>query len=656
MERSGAGHGGQSRRDFLRTGGAAALVVASAAGCDFFSTGAQNGSGSTTGAKGKEAPMLARMVQQGNLPPVEERLPDNPLVVQPNSRMGVYGGTWNSATLGTGDWPWMGRTVGYENLTRWSVDWNQVIPNLAERYQYNSDATAIEFKLRSGLKWSDGEPYTTDDIVFAVQDIYRNPDVYPDAGSLPFSAEKVDDLTFRLVLDEPDATWVTHELFHFLLVNKPKHYLEQFHGDYNSDADQLANDEGFDSWVDLLDNKCGVVDWGLYWQNAEIPTMYAWRMVEPLSDGGRMVVERNPYYWKTDPDGSQLPYLDRVVFEVLEDEQVMLTRALNGDFNMHMRHFNNLQNKPVLANNRERGGYSFFDAQPSEMNTAIISLNLTIEDEVKREIFNNKDFRIGLSHAINRQEIIDVVYQQQGEPWQAAPRQETPFFNEMLAKQYTVYDVDRANQHLDRAGYSERNGDGIRLGPDGNPISFTVELVSDFRPDHPDAMELVVGYWQEVGIDASINAEERSLFYERKEANQPDATVWVGDNGLLDAIEDPRWYFPSHTGESNFAIPWARWWASDGEDGQEPPAAPKEQQRLYEELRATPEEQGRNEIMGQILQIAQEQFYVIGLNLTPPGYGIVGNNFHNVPGSIYDSSVYNNPGPTNPEQYYVQQG
>lgn len=601
-----------------------------------------------------EAPMLAELVDAGELPPVEERLPTDPLVVEPSERIGTYGGEWNSALLGVGDWPWLGRTVGYENLTRWTPEWDETIPNLAESWEYNDDATELTYTLRDGLKWSDGEPFTSADIEFALNDVIGNPEVTDAAATNPPQVEVQDELTFTLHFHEPQALFASHDLLAYQIVTKPRHYLEQFHADYNDDVDALAEEEGFDSWVEMLDVKAGVTNSSLYWQNADIPTMYPWMVIEPLSDGGRMVLERNPYYWKVDPEGNQLPYIDRVTFDIVADEEVMLTRAMAGDINMHSRHFNTLANRPILAENRERGGYDFFDIEMSEMNTSTIALNMTHEDERLREIFNTKDFRIALSHAINREEIIDVVYQQQGQPWQAAPREDTPFFNEQLATQYTEYDPDLARSTLEDAGFSY-DGDAL-LAPDGDPITFDLTVASGFRPDVVDSMEMVVGYWNELGVDVRLNSDDRSIFYERKENNDYDATVWVGDSGMLDALWDPRWYLPVHSGESNYAIPWAQWYASDGTDerGEEPPAEIQEHQELYDELLATPEEEDRFAVMERILELSAEHFYAIGISLSPPSYGIVANDFHNVPESLPGSAVYNDPAPTNPETYFIE--
>ncbi|WP_017616304.1 ABC transporter substrate-binding protein [Nocardiopsis salina] len=634
---------------------AAALTLVLVPGCGFFTLGPAGAGGeqSTVEASG-EAPALAELVESGELEAVEERLPEDPVVVEPVERIGRYGGEWNSATLGVNDWPWLGRTVGYEELTRWDPEFEEAIPNLAEDWEYNDDATELTFTLRAGLKWSDGEPFTSDDVVFAINDVLDHDDLAP--GVEPISAEKTDDLTFTIFFSEPDALWAGHSLLQYQVVTKPKHYLERFHEDHNPDADALAEQEGYGSWVDLFEREAGVSNSARYWQNPDIPTMAPWKTTEALSDAGRMVLDRNPYYWKVDSEGNQLPYLDRVVFDILQDEEMMLTRALNGDINMHARHFNTLHNRPTVGHAREPGGFEFFELETSEMNTNAIAFNLTHEDEELREIFNDKDFRIAMSHAINRQDIVDVVYQEQGEPWQLAPREDSPFYNETLAEQYTEYDVDLANRILDEAGYEERDGQGVRMSPDGARVSFTLSVPTGFRPDIVDSMEMVVDQWAALDIDVDLQAEDRDLWVERNQNNEHDANVFSGDNGTQDLLYDPRWYAPTQGGESNFAIPWAQWYVSRGNDdrGQEPPEDVREQLAIYDEVKAEPDPERQEELMHDLLEISQEQFYAIGVSLPPPSYGIVADDFHNVPGSMPSSSIYNDPGPSNPEQYFIE--
>ncbi|HEY8456817.1 MAG TPA: ABC transporter substrate-binding protein [Actinopolymorphaceae bacterium] len=601
--------------------------------------------------------MLARQVKAGKLPPLAERLPENPLVVEPVEELGVYGGTWTTALLGPSDTPWLDKTVHYECLMRWKPDFSEPIPNIAESVDIEADGRQYTFHLRRGMRWSDGEPFTSADIAFAVSDVLLNKELSPVPPTWLLTRNEAptiqapDDETIVFRFAEPNGLFL-HNLASLVgapLTAHPRHYLEKFHASYSDGVDAQAKQEGFSSWAELYFARASATS------NPELPGLFAWIYTTPLGEGSRMVAERNPYYWKTDPEGRQLPYIDRVVFRIIQDQQVILLSASNGEFGLHARHINTLRNKPVLARSRKKGRYDFFDLEPSIANDMLVQLNLAHKDPVMRRMFGNKDFRIGLSYAINRPELIDAVVQGQGEPWQAAPRRESEFFDEEFAKQYTKFDVDKANEHLDRAGYARRDGEGFRLRPDGERIHFTVEVPTPTIKDFwVDAMQLIKGYWAKVGIDIDVKSEDRSLFYERKDANAHDAIVWQAPGGLQDAILDPRIYFP-FSSESGYATPWAAWFRSRGAAGEEPPEPAKRQMQLYRQLEATVDEEERANLFRAILEIAKEQFWVIGTVAPSKGYGIVADNFHNVPESMPDANIYATPGPTNPEQYFISE-
>ncbi|WP_152362786.1 ABC transporter substrate-binding protein [Microlunatus speluncae] len=647
------GLGRLTRRDLLALGGAG-LTTVSLAGCDLLSTAPtdQKGPGGDAGAK--EAPQLAEQVAQGKLPPLAERLPEQPLVVQPVERAGVYGGEWRTSLLGLADAVWMSRTVGAESLLRWTPDFVEVIPNVATEYQVEDGGRAFVFQLRKGIRWSDGEPFTAEDVAFGRNDVVNNRELTPSEPANPAVVEVLEEYAFRIRFERPDGLFIKNQANDRDIIRRPFHYLKKYHKKYNPDLAAVVKEEDAKDWVSLFEIKAGMVGGAsAHWQNPDLPTLYPWRTIKPAGESTRIVVERNPYYWKVDPDGRQLPYLDRVTFDVVNDSQVMLLKAMNGEIEMQDRNIGTPQNKPVLASNRESGGYDFFASNPTEMNTTGITLNLTHKDKIKREIFNSKDFRIGLSHAINRAEIIELVFQRQGEPWQIAPRPESKFHNEKMAKQFIEYDVDLANEHLDKAGFRRGSG-GARLGPNGKPITFTLGFVTSWSPEWADVAELLKGYWGEVGIGINPTSMDRSLWLERSDANDFDASLWAGEcGGDHDTVIRPMW-FVHMDGTITPGPPWREWYHSQGKEGERPPEPIRKMMELYDQVKVTPEEAGQDALMRQILELNTELFPLIGISLPGPGYGVVKNNFHNVPAVIPVSAVFLNPGPTNPEQYFIQ--
>jgi peptide/nickel transport system substrate-binding protein len=606
----------------------------------------------------QQAPSLDAAVESGDLPPVAERLPANPLVVTPVESVGTYGGTWRSALRGGLDNAWIGRTVAYDGLVRYDREWKEIIPNLAESWEISEDSRTFTFKLREGLKWNNGTPFTSADIAFAVElmsePTYGAGTFIKDPNN-PVTVEVIDDTSFSLVFENPNGV-IMDELASInglTLVSLSKEYCSQFHPKYNPNAAEEAKAAGFETWELWMGNRCSWATETIRFANPELPFMNAWMIEEPLTgDASRTTFVRNPYYWKVDTEGNQLPYIDRLEMRVSDSLEEITLMALNGEIDFQDRHIATVANQPIFYDGQESGDYRLGENVPSTMNTLMLQFNFNHVDEKRQELFQNKDFRIGISHLIDRDEIIDVVFTGQGEPYQAAPRPESPFYDEEMAKQYTEYDPDAAAAAFEAAGLV-KNGEYYTFA-DGSPLKITIDMISSFRSEWVDMMELLQLQLEAGGIDIELNNIDRTLYYDKRPTGDYDAQIWQGDGGL-DVIQEPRYYLPAN-GESVWAFRWQAWYNNaNPEIAEEPVAWAKEQLDLYTKLRAEGDAEKRNDLMKQILAIAKENFPVIGVSLPGNGYYIAKNNMRNIAEPMLHAYLYPTPAPYDPFQWYFAQ-
>ena len=570
-----------------------------------------------------EAPMLAARVEAGELPPLAERLPSNPSVVEPLEQIGQYGGTFRRALTAAED----ASSYGYltrATLVEWSPDLEfNLMPGLAESWEINEDATEYIFHLREGLKWSDGEPYTADDIVFYVDSIAMNTDITPapptfiSIGGEAATVTKIDDHTVSFAFAQPNGLFPRFLAFQGDALNAPKHYLEQFHPEFAGQeaVDKLATDAGFENWIEHFGVKNSA------WSNPERPHVGAWHLTSAVEGSStRATAERNPYYWKVDTEGNQLPYVDEIVFDVM-DKTALTLRAANGELDLQYMYLG-FQDMPVLTDGQEAGNYTVLQWGLDAPWIALY-MNQSHQDPGMRELMQNLDFRAGLSHAINREEMNEILFLGLGGTQHPCAIPEDPYYVEGYGYRFTEYDVDEANARLDAAGLTERDGDGFRLRPDGQPLEMTIlTFVYETGVTASDAYELVVQYWAEVGINANVDVIDRTLWYERLPANEVDIAGYTVAGLLWDV--DPLWYVPT----SQFTY-WGPLfginYASGGEGGEEPPEHIKELQDLYIQLVAEPNAEKRLELGQQILQIHDENVFMIG-TVTAPFQPTVKNN------------------------------
>ena len=607
----------------------------------------------------KQSPSLDEMVKSGDLEDVDSRLPENPMLIQPVSEVGRYGGNWRMAMRRGRDHALLIRTIGYENLVRWDAQWTQVIPNLAQSYSVNEDATVYTFRLRRGVRWSDGAPFTAEDIAFWYNDVLLNEALTAEVnawrvfGGKKFSVKKIDDYAVEFVFDEP------HGLFLDNLAapegaepsSYPMHYLKQFHLKYNPDADVQAKAAGFEDWRDQFYakfGKPGTIDDRSRWLNSELPVLYAWKLKGNYTKDEPLVAVRNPYYWKVDPAGQQLPYIDQITYEVVASKPDARQVAREGRVDMQVRHIGKFAAE-IIDQPQAWPGLKTFEAIDTDMNTAVVSLNLNHRDENLRKIFQQKAFRVALSLAINRSAIIRRALKGRGLPYQVGPRPESPLYNERLATQFLEFDREKANELLDRLGL-KMGADGIRRRPDGRKLSFFIDAVGDERAAVVDE---IARYWQAVGVDVTPRHLDRNAFYDNRAVNEHDVSVWGGDGGIA-VMQSPIYYFP-YTYESLFATRWAQWFQDPTDTrGEMPPEAIRKQMELYRKLVSSGGQEERSDLMREILDIAAEEFLVFGVSLPPVRYGLFRLDFGNVPAVMPAAWSYPTPAPTNPPQYYFK--
>lgn len=623
----------------------------------FIATGTALAGGMLSGAM----PGLA--TTGGDLPPLEQRLPENPLVITPTDRPGKQGGTWNHALVGGGSLSMLWRYQAYEPLYRFDPEWTSIIPNVAEGYEVSDDSREYTITLRRGHKWSDGEPYTTEDVRFWYEDIFQDADTplsgqgYWYSGGEPARLEIIDDVTFRVIFSQPNGffmqqvAWANQDH----LTRTPAHYLKQFHIRYNDKANDLARERGYESWIALFQREHGLAEDNVHFQNSSRPTLAAWKFtVAPGEDTERAVAERNPYYFKVDTEGTQLPYFDRIVYQMVSDPEVMLLKALQGEVDMMDQYIGTPTNKPVLYDGQEKGNYRFYTLKETAANVMVFMLNLNHTDPVKNALFNNRDFREAMSISIDRQALIDAVFVSQGAPAQPSIVEGDPLYNERLARQHTEYDPDRANEILDTI-VPERDGDGVRLMPNGERLTIIFEI-DQVRSTFLDMFELALPMMRDVGIDAQIRTMDRSLWETRvRNGRDFDASAHqFGANGGIAAMLDARYFVPFNN-NAIYAPGWALYFTDpDNPDAIEPPEEIKAQQALYKKLLATGDPAAQAEIMAQILENAADQFLVWGVSLPPDGYGIVRNDMVNTMDVMPNSFGWPTYAPTRPEQFFKQ--
>jgi peptide/nickel transport system substrate-binding protein len=625
-----------------------------------------------------EAPMLTELVEAGELPPVEERLPvpEDLMVIQPVHEIGRYGGDITRPFTGPSDHPAIARFMGVDKILFCDYTGNETDPALAKDWEMSDDGTSMTIHLREGVKWSDGHPFTADDIIFWWEEVQNNPALAPlPTGNMQVEGEygeitKIDDYTVVYEFSGPYFSF--EEILStntamgdgfsrgFLLgaAYVPAHYVQQYHPNYvpEDELTQMAADEGFDTWQSLLNFK---IDWTV---NADTPVLTPWRTA--AGNGANQapwILERNPYFWAVDTEGNQLPYADRVVNDLAENLEVANLRAAAGEYIIGERHML-LANLPVLLREQENGNYQVRLDQSVNGSDVVFYPNMNYDqvDQEIGELFQSHDFRRALSLGIERTELNAIFWMGLGTPGNWTVSAEDRYYpGDGYHEMWHDFDPDEANQILDDLGLSEKDNEGYRLRSDGNGrLRLDIAAPAAQTIDYEGISETVAQHWANIGIDARVQALERSLMETRRNANELMIAAWNGDaaNNVL-------------FGGSGGMVPTARddylgpltglWFETGGAEGIEPTWDENilEVFRLLRTVPSLPTEADRNELGQELMRMAAENVWSIGTvgwSSAVRGVRCVSNRAGNVPERLSVTRRAWVPGNSHTSTYFLR--
>ena len=406
-----------------------------------------------------------------------------------------------------------------------------------------------------------------------------------------------------------------------------KHYLSQYHPKYNDDAEALAKEEGFESWLQAFRSHSDSGDFGQ--KDFDLPTMRSWGVVDITPTYS--LLERNPYFWAIDPAGNQLPYIDRLRVEVVNDQEGYNLKAIAGEIDIAQFGLE-AANVTLYKENEEKGGYQMLMWKAPDGSEAAYGFNLTHTDPVLREIFQDIRFRQAMSLAINRDEINTLLYFDLGDVRQAAMNPDNSYYNPEWAERFVEYDPDRANALLDEMGLAWNGAGSVRLRPDGEPLRIRL-WVNQRRPTLINTGELVEAHWEAVGVDVDFQGRDGSFVGQMVQANEHDVQSWHLRRTNESKGFQPHNKFLSGDGVE-FGKLWEQWYQSGGEQGEEPPAKIKRLYELGDLWLASTNEDDYNRYAEELFDLASEELLVIGTVGFVPLPVIVSNKVGNFPRDV----------------------
>jgi peptide/nickel transport system substrate-binding protein len=604
--------------------------------------------------KFREAPELAKLVSEGKLPAVAERLGSDPLVLEPVHEVGRYGGVIRRGFIGQGDFQNAVRFCsGPDSLLYWDFRFEKVVPNIARGFELSDNDRVLTVHLRKGMRWSDGQPFTADDILFWREDASLSADLSNGSSSLQsggeeVTVEKVDDLTVRYVSKVPNPT-LPERLAGW------SDFLSRFHPKYTSmDAvTRLAADAGFKGWAAYFKNQAS------WHQNPALPVVTPWVVTRAINNPP-WEFGPNPYSIWVDHEGNQLPYIGKITMGNVENTEVLSLRAAAGEYDAQDRYLG-VTNLPVLIENEKKGGYKIHRAPYTEVDCGI-RLNLAYEtDPELGELIRTVEFRRALSLGVDRGQINEAFFLGTSTPTATMPAEGSIYDpGPEWRTKWATHDPKQANKLLDKIGLSAKDSAGYRLRKDGaSRITLDYQANSGFA-DFVGVGEMVKRQWRAIGIDLNVVSVEANLLVQRTTANQ---LMLSGQSvGTDDPFLKGDTFLPTVTNNypGMIGIPYAKWFASDGQEGTEPPASLKlikDAMALYQKGLSESDDDERVRIGKKLYTMHADQVWsigIVGFGLAVNGVYLTSNRLGNVPARVVNSLQMKSMDNTYPLTYFYR--
>lgn len=604
-----------------------------------------------------ETPELKPLVTAGLLPPVADRAPETPCVVDkpyPDWKPGRHGGEMTWLMSRSKDIR-LAVVYGYARLVRFTPEY-KFKADILEKIDVR-EGREFTLTLRKGHKWSDGHPFTTEDFRYFWEDVANNkhlaplgpPNIMLVEGEAP-KVEIIDSRTIRYSWTRPNPDFLPRMAApRPIFLYRPAHYLKQFHADYADAAalEKLVQKANRRNWANLH-NRRDNMDKN---DNPRMPSLQPW-LINTRPPAERFIFRRNPYFHCIDKAGRQLPYIDRVVMNIAA-AQIIPGKTGAGESTLQARYLN-FSDYTFLKRGEKRQNYKVRLWKTAKGSHFALYPNLNVQDVAWRRLFRDVRFRRALSLAINRFEINQVVYFGLALEGNNTVLPASPLYKPEYTTKWTKFSLKEANRLLDSIGLTQRNEAGIRLLPDGRPMELIVETPGE-DIEQTDVLELIHDSWLAAGIKLYTRPSQREVFRNRIFSGETMMSVWSGlNNALPNADTSPHELAP--TSQQQLQWPkWGQYYQSGGRVGF-PPNMPRAQEllALYKAWRAVSSTGERQRIWSRMLEIHANQLFTIGVVAAVPQPVVIKNELRNVPKKgIYNWSPGAHFGIYHPEAFWI---